>query len=84
MSGSRSLLFELYEQSGAVFPWRSDHRHHMTHKSLPEIRALVAANNLAWLESELVSETDQTRHEVLARLLAIERRRLAAAAERLL
>jgi hypothetical protein len=55
----------------------------MTHKSLPEIRALVAANNLAWLETQLDSETDETRHEVLGRLLAIERRRLAAAAEKL-
>jgi hypothetical protein len=49
----------------------------MANKSLAEIRALVAANNLAWFQTELDSETDETRHEVLTRLLAIERRRIA-------
>jgi hypothetical protein len=53
----------------------------MTDKSLAEIRALVAANNLAWLQIELDSETDETRHEVLTRLLTIERRRIAEQAK---
>ena len=48
-------------------------------KSLAEIRAQVAANNMAWLETALEAETDEARHAVLASLLAIERTRAAVA-----
>ena len=49
----------------------------MASKSLTEIRARVAANNIAWFQSEIDSEVDENRHEILARLLAIELRRIA-------
>ena len=49
----------------------------MASKSLTEIRARVAANNIAWFQSEIDSEVDENRHEILARLLAIELRKIA-------
>jgi hypothetical protein len=48
----------------------------MGDKSLTDIRASVAANNLAWLQRELDTEVDDVRHQTLERLLAIELRRL--------
>ena len=50
----------------------------MAKKSLADIRALVAANNLMWLQTQLESETDEARFDVLGRLLAIELSRIAA------
>jgi hypothetical protein len=49
----------------------------MADNSPTEIRTRVAANNIAWLQKELDSEKDKSRHEVLASLLAMELRRIA-------
>jgi hypothetical protein len=45
--------------------------------SLTEIRARIAANNMAWFQREIDSEVDENRQEILARLLAIELARIA-------
>ena len=48
----------------------------MVRESVTEIRARVAANNIAWLQRELDAEADKARHDVLTRLLVIELRRI--------
>ena len=45
----------------------------MSEKFPPEIRAWIAAGNIARFQNELESETDEFRHNILIALLAIER-----------
>jgi hypothetical protein len=49
----------------------------MPRESLTEMRARIAANNIAWIQNEINSETDKAKQDVLARLLAIELTRIA-------
>jgi hypothetical protein len=45
----------------------------MSEKSPAEIRAWIAASNIARFQNELESETEEFRHNILIALLAIER-----------
>ena len=45
----------------------------MSEKSPAEIRAWIAASNIARFQNELESETDEFRHNILMALLATER-----------
>jgi hypothetical protein len=49
----------------------------MVRESVTEIRARVAANNIAWLQRELDAEVDKVRHDILTGLLVVEFRRIA-------
>jgi hypothetical protein len=45
----------------------------MSEKSPAEIRAWIAASNIARFRTELEAETNEFRHNILIALLAIER-----------